>query len=386
MTDDLDFLRALIARPEDNPLRLAYADWLESRSDPRGLFLRWEVALNESDPDARPGDLVERLHQARSKLDARWLAMIDRPQPSWRIFRTKPAPKSHGKAIPAFIHNCDVYFLSTIDVFADGAINCWGFVDLPLFRDKLARGWVVPRAAVGSELSIHNLGSARVGAAEWDRSPEDLEREVTEALRELNPTMEGLLDMEGSDTEVRGELRYAKLGLADSKPYRVSPSGDEIPGAELPVLEVVECGYRLRPWLIYADGLSQLGSANELLPVEAVARMFKERRLRLSAPSGAWVILDGLGRFRADKGYWSIRPGERTREAFDLLDQLNGRPGAIRRCIDAHLAYESDPSRERRETLREAYEGVPEHLRMFCGDMDSKDGPIRRILSEDWPD
>jgi hypothetical protein len=63
-----------------------------------------------------------------------------------------------------------------------------------------------------------------------------------------------------------------------------------------------------------------------------------------------------------------------------LLEELNGGPGAIRSCIEAHEAYESDPSPERRETLRRAYEAVPEHLRLYCGDMDSKDWPIRRIL------
>ena len=37
--------------------------------------------------------------------------------------------------------------------------------------------------------------------------------------------------------------------------------------------------------------------------------------------------------------------------------------------------------RERnREALREAYFAVPRHLRHYCGDMDSKDWPIRRIL------
>jgi hypothetical protein len=44
--------------------------------------------------------------------------------------------------------------------------------------------------------------------------------------------------------------------------------------------------------------------------------------------------------------------------------------------------YEAAPSEEKREALRKAYEAVPEHLRMYCGDMDSKDEPIRRILGQ----
>jgi len=55
----------------------------------------------------------------------------------------------------------------------------------------------------------------------------------------------------------------------------------------------------------------------------------------------------------------------------------------VRRCIDAHEAYEQAPGEERREALRQAYEAVPEHLRMHCGDMDSKDWPIRHILFGD---
>jgi uncharacterized protein (TIGR02996 family) len=389
MSDDLGFLRALLASPDDNNLRLVYADWLEDHDDPRAAFLRLEVALHQTDTNARPGDLRERLHQARCCLDPRWLALIDRPQPGWRIVRSGP-PKSYGKAVPAFIHNGD-YFLSTIDVYADGAIYCWGFVDLQLFRGKLDEGWVVPRAEIGGALSIHDLGQARVTEAEWDNTPGDIEREVLDTLRELNPTLEGLLDMEGTDTEVRNGIRYNKgPRLGQVRPYRISLAGDEVAGAELPVLEIGADGLRLRQWLIYADGLSQLGYATELLPLEAVARLFDSGRLTLSVPAGTWVTLEGLGRFRAGEGRWYVKPGERLREASDLLAQLQGSPGAIERCIEAHRAYQSNPSQERREALREAYEAVPEHLRRYCGDQDSKDGSIRRILSgsqdEDGPD
>ena len=84
---------------------------------------------------------------------------------------------------------------------------------------------------VGGTLSIHNLGQARVAAAEWDRTPGDIEREVLDAIREMNPTMDGLLDMQGTDVEVRNGLRYAKgAGLGEAKPYRVTLSGDEVLG------------------------------------------------------------------------------------------------------------------------------------------------------------
>ena len=108
-------------------------------------------------------------------------------------------------------------------------------------------------------------------------------------MRELNPTLEGLLDMQGTDTEVRNGARSAKMGIGDGKPLRYTLTGGDLAGAELPVLEVVADGYRLRHWFIYADGLSQLGYGNELMPLESVARMFADGRLTLSVPEGAWV-------------------------------------------------------------------------------------------------
>lgn len=131
---------------------------------------------------------------------------------------------------------------------------------------------------------------------------------------------------------------------------------------------------RLVRWLIYADGLTQLGSGRPLVPVDFVRGMFADGRLTLSAPAGTWVTLDGLGRFRAGEGHWSIEPGERVREAADLLDQLRGGPGAIARCIHAYRAFQSDPSGEGRNALRRAYEAVPEHLRMYCGTWTRKIG------------
>jgi uncharacterized protein (TIGR02996 family) len=60
MTDDA-FLRASIENPDDDGLRLMYADWLEERGDPRGEFIRVQVALaGMPEHDPRRGELEAR--------------------------------------------------------------------------------------------------------------------------------------------------------------------------------------------------------------------------------------------------------------------------------------------------------------------------------------
>lgn len=78
MNDDV-FLRAMIAAPGDPAPRLAYADWLDERRDPRGTMLRnhWNNC------DTIRGMLVN------SEANPTWLALVDtlgrpfRPHPFW---------------------------------------------------------------------------------------------------------------------------------------------------------------------------------------------------------------------------------------------------------------------------------------------------------------
>lgn len=95
MNTDSDFVRAIMACPDDETLRLVYADWLEERGDPRAQFLRLLVALPKLLEDRRrleqlPGRAGvrrarARIHEARGQLgslrksiDRGWLAQIDR--------------------------------------------------------------------------------------------------------------------------------------------------------------------------------------------------------------------------------------------------------------------------------------------------------------------
>jgi len=79
MSQDAAFVQAIVAQPEDQALRLIYADWLDDRGDPRAAYLRLEAAwfaLPETDP-WRP-EAHRRMLAARTGIDHRWLAAVER--------------------------------------------------------------------------------------------------------------------------------------------------------------------------------------------------------------------------------------------------------------------------------------------------------------------
>lgn len=84
MSDDEDFIRAILAQPDDPVPRLIYADWLEERGDPRGEFLRIESELTLSaevltaNSCLQRAGLRTRLRELRHVLDPAWLTQLDR--------------------------------------------------------------------------------------------------------------------------------------------------------------------------------------------------------------------------------------------------------------------------------------------------------------------
>jgi uncharacterized protein (TIGR02996 family) len=76
---DADWLVGVAAAPDDPLVRLAYADWLDDRGDPRGELLRLDVqlaALADDDPAAET--LRRRLNELLVAADAPWRAAVCR--------------------------------------------------------------------------------------------------------------------------------------------------------------------------------------------------------------------------------------------------------------------------------------------------------------------
>jgi uncharacterized protein (TIGR02996 family) len=66
-------IRAVVDTPGDDTARLVYADWLDERDDPRGAYLRAELAW------ARSGEKERGLRTRAKKLNQLWVYRVSRP-------------------------------------------------------------------------------------------------------------------------------------------------------------------------------------------------------------------------------------------------------------------------------------------------------------------
>ncbi|MEU0372304.1 NADAR family protein [Streptomyces sp. NPDC006283] len=100
--------------------------------------------------------------------------------------RTADGVRIPGTWRPAFIRNGGQYFLTDLFVFADGIVDCWGFVTLDEFEEKLRRGWVATSLPEGARASAHGLAAWKFTEPHTWLTPELLLAEVRDTVEQLN--------------------------------------------------------------------------------------------------------------------------------------------------------------------------------------------------------
>ena len=78
MTEDEAFIRAVVDNPGDDTPRLAYADWLDDRDDPRSAYLRAEHEWAKPWRDGKRPTSSAELLALGCGLDPVWVAQISR--------------------------------------------------------------------------------------------------------------------------------------------------------------------------------------------------------------------------------------------------------------------------------------------------------------------
>jgi uncharacterized protein (TIGR02996 family) len=79
VSEEAAFLSAIANAPDDDTVRLVYADWLQDRNDPRADYLRLEVKRHRMTPrQRRTEDPFYQLERLRPHATPDWLSRIDR--------------------------------------------------------------------------------------------------------------------------------------------------------------------------------------------------------------------------------------------------------------------------------------------------------------------
>ena len=159
--------------------------------------------------------------------------------------------------------------------------------------------------------------------------------------------------------------------------YRREKDGEIIIGQSLPVF-IHNYHYMLSEIHIYKDGMIDCW---ELTDLNGFIEKVRSGWIKTSIPDNHDLYAFPLGNFKIEKFFPGRSEEELIKEVKDILAILNNRPTSLNLCREAFQTYQSNPSKEHFNKLKESYELVPNHNKKFIlGDMDVDDIPIRVIL------
>ena len=293
-----------------------------------------------------------------------------------------------GFSIPGIIHNLQYHF-TDLQVYSDGLISCWEMVDLNMLKEKIERGWIVTSIPEGEAISIHNLGLWYIEDGKWQHSKESLYKLIITLIKQLNPTLENLHNYNGNNSKQIGKANVAKHFIPNPKPYYY-----EDPNSFLPRKisgEKFQLFFRndddktyLAELSIYKNGHIEITNlpVKKTLKFDEISGYVDRGIITTELKINEMVIVLNLGSFKIKSGN-GIDIKHKLNELNDKLAELNGRENSISKCARIFDDYKMRPSLELKDKLKEAYEAVPEHQRIFVGTMDTKDYEVRHVIYGD---
>ncbi|MBO2009049.1 hypothetical protein [Hymenobacter negativus] len=300
-------------------------------------------------------------------------------KPSTRVFRVQTI---EGVAIPAIIHNGS-YFLVDIDVYENGRVSCWNFEDFEYFKKDVNKGWVSLSIPDGESISIHGLGSWEIQHGDWLFNKNSFIEYVQEIIRELNPKLENIYHY--SQKVING-TRIGESGngtvYKELKRYPNDPFPEKVNGDSINLFQKKDNSYYLIRVSAFADSsiLISRVEAPYYLGLADFEELIERGEIVSEIPTNSAVYIHGLGSFIATEASFSIAIENKLLEIKDFIRELNGQPSAINMCRQDYENYLANPTIANVQRLKTSYEHVPDHLRMYVGDMDTKDVAVRMII------
>ena len=287
-----------------------------------------------------------------------------------------------GTSIPGIIRNGGQYFYIDVDIYEDGMTNCWELVDLKGLKNKINSNWLTPAVPVGENLSIHGLGAFQVEEANWRFDQESYYEHIEQTIRVLNPDFVNIYEVSEREQQQWEARRVAHSPSSTDFYVKSEMFYQTVEGDGFTIFMKHEGKNYLVHLNVYKDGQVVIYNLPQEVRcnLDEVSKWFQDGTLFTAFDNTKSIRILGLGEVSLSKPLYAEEIKEKFKELMDIHKKLNGEKSTLEECRDAYYLYLETPIEFYRENLREKYERVPEHERMYLGDMDTRDWDYQRIL------
>ncbi|GFZ96407.1 hypothetical protein GCM10008018_48460 [Paenibacillus marchantiophytorum] len=286
-----------------------------------------------------------------------------------------------GTRVPGIIKNSQ-YFYVNVDVYEDGMVNCWELVDLDGLEEKIKRNWLIPQVPDGEIISIHGLGAFKVKSANWKYDKKSYFKYIKNIIKLLNPKLNNLYTISREEKELLQQRRVsyspqAKEFYVKRELFYETTEGD---GFTIFLRHNQRC--YLANLVIYMDGSVVCYTSEFELNyrLEEIEKLFEDGTLFTNIEVPTVIHFENFGEVTFSESTYSAKPMEKFKELMDMYHKLNGHETTLESCRKMYFEYLEYPDEYARTKLKELYELIPEHERIYLGDMDSRDSDYVRII------
>lgn len=285
-----------------------------------------------------------------------------------------------GKYFPGIINNVN-YFFTTVALYEDGVIDCWKKVEFQDIKNVIEKGWLCCEAPNGKNISIFQVGNYTIKSAKWKYNKETYYKTIIDNLKELNPKIENINKI----TREIPEEDYKKEILFLSKPFRLEHKinfHQWFNGDNTFIFYNLGGQLSLTTLTAYEDKTFEIGLLEEkYFSLEEIKEMFEKNILTTEVKDRFFI--KNFAEIEIEKINYFVEKSQKFKEIEDMMKKVCEEETTLELCREAYFNYLEDPCDYTKNELKKAYESVPEHERIYLGDMDSKDWDYQRILYSD---
>lgn len=286
-----------------------------------------------------------------------------------------------GTRVPGIINNVGYHYVN-IDVYEDGMVNCWELVDLAGLKEKMKHSWIVSQVPDSEYISIYGLGTYKVQSAEWKYNKAGYLRHIRDTVKRLNPKMENMYTISEDEIQLQTSRRVIYSPQASEFYVKNEIGYQTTEGEGFTIFLKHQDKNYMANLVIYKDGCVTCYTTKFELnfEVDDMEEYFQNGTLFTSFTNPTTVVFEDLGKITFGEVVDSTDSNEKYKQLVDTYQKLNGSETSLEKCRKAYYDYLEYPSEPARVRLKELYELIPEHERIYLGDMDSRDTDYIRII------